>query len=190
MRTGWAIALVPGALLAGCASPLGGARTDQVVALAGGLVAVPVHRSFEVTGDPRSGGAPDRIALRRESRVRGSFENCTVRVTAIPADHAVGSTASQIASQAASRRHRTQADSAGLHDVRMMSGQVTDGQTIPHDIVEWSFTIEQTMRARERYWGLASGHGRWLAHQSCTTVGSPADLIALEAATAPVFNLD
>ena len=190
MRTGWAIALFPSALLAGCASSVGGAGADQVVALAGGLVAVPVHRSFEITGDPRSGGAPDRIALRRDSRVRGSFENCTIRATAIPADRAVGSSASQIASQAASRRHQTQAASAGLHDVRLMSGQVTAGQTIPHEVVEWSFTIERTMRARERYWGLASGEERWLAHQSCTTVASPADLIALEAATAPVFNLD
>lgn len=190
MRTGWMIVLFPAALLVGCASSPGGGEAGRAVSLAGGLVTVPVHRSFEITEDPRAGGAPDRIAMRRESRVRGSFESCDVRVIEVPADTVPGLTAAQTASRLASRRHQTQSDSAGLHDVRLISGQTAEGQSIPHDVVEWSFTIERTMRARERYWGLASADQRWVAHQSCTTVASPEDLIALEAATAPVFNLD
>lgn len=193
MRTDRMIGLILGGLLAGCASSPGGGGgggTGTDVALAGGRVTVPVHRSFEIREDPRLGGAPDRIALRRESRIRGSFENCTVRVIPIPVDSLEELAAPQIASQLAARRHQTQAGSDGLHDVRLVSGQTADGQSIPHDVVEWSYTIERTMRARERYWGLTSADQRWVAHQSCTTVASPADLLVLEAATAPVFNLD
>ena len=184
------IAGVSAVLLAGCASSPGGGGTGREASLAGGLVTVPVHRSFEITEDPRPDGAPDRIALRRESRIRGSFENCTVSVIAIPADSLRELTAAQIASRLAARLHQTQAESSGLHDVRLITEQGTDGQSVRHDVVEWSYTIERTMRARERYWGLTSGDGRWVTHQSCTTVASPADLLALEAATAPVFNLD
>jgi hypothetical protein len=191
MRQVWIIGVCAGVLLVGCASsPGGGGAATRSVSLADGRVTVPVHRSFEVTEDPRAGGAPDRIGLRRESRVRGSFESCTVRVIAIPADSLAGLSAAQAASQAASQRHEAQAGSSGLHDVRLLTAQAAEGQPIPHDVVEWSFTLERTMRARERYWGLASGNDRWLAHQSCTTVASPADLIALEAATAPVFRPD
>lgn len=149
---------------------------------------MPVHRSFEITEEPGRGGGPERVALRRESRIRGSFESCTVSVIAIPADSLQELTAAEIASRLAARLYQTQTEASGLHDVRLMTGQRTAGQSVPHDVVEWSYTIERTMRARERYWGLASGDQRWVTHQSCTTVASPADLLALEAATAPVFS--
>ncbi len=190
MRTGWMIALVTVLLPVGGAPAMAGGAGDQAVSLADGSVIVPVHRSFEIREDPRRGGAPDRIVLRRESRIRGSYENCTVQVIPVPADTLETLTATQIASQLAVRRHQTQADSAGLHDVRLLSDQSAGGEAVPHDAVEWSYTLERTMHVRERYWGLTSGEQRWVTHQSCTTVASPADLLALEAATAPVFDLD
>ena len=190
MQTGWMIACVSAVLLAGCASSPGGGDAERTASLAGGLVTIPAPRGFEITEDPRQDGAPERIALRRESRIRGSFGTCTVSVIAIPAHSLPDLDAAQIASRLAADLHQTQDESSGLHDVRLITGQRTDGQSVPHDVVEWSYTIEHTMRARERYWGLTSGDQRWVTHQSCTTVASPTDLLALEAATAPVFNLD
>jgi hypothetical protein len=161
--------------LAACAST---GAPAEVVSFAGGAVTVPVARGFEVTQRSSAGEAVESLTLRRPSPVRGSFEECTVEVRRAPA----GVPASQVAAAAAVHRHRALIRTEGLTGVSIAEG------VVPR-VVTSDFTLEHTLRTRERYWGLSHPGGAWLVRQSCQTVGSADDLLALEAAAAPAFAL-